>query len=66
MEHNKEKIAYFTDFKEDFGRNEILCNKNQTNISAGKEYLETVIENNETSCSSEKKSYYCFYQDSYQ
>ena len=38
--------------------NEIICNKIQTSISLWKEYLETVIENNERFFSSEKKSYY--------
>ena len=58
MEHIKERIYDFGAFKEEVGMNEIICNKIQTSISLWKEYLETVIENNERLCSSEKKSYY--------
>ena len=58
MEHIKERIADFRAFKEEVGMNKIICNKIQTSISLWKEYLETVIENNERLCSSEKKSYY--------
>ena len=46
MEHIKEKIADSTSFKEECGRNEIMCNKIQASISLWKEDLETVIENN--------------------
>ena len=58
MEHIKERIADFEDFKEEARRIEITCNTIQTNISLWKDYLETVIENNERLCSSETKSYY--------
>ena len=47
MEHIKERIADFEAFKEGARMNEITYNKIQTSISLWKEYLETVIENNE-------------------
>ena len=47
IEHIKERIADFGDFKEEVGRNEMICNKIHTSISLWKEDLETVIENNE-------------------
>ena len=43
IEHIKERITDFVYFKEEFGRNEITCNKIQTSISFWKEYLKTVI-----------------------
>ena len=43
MENVKERIAYFTDCKEYFGRNEIIYNNIHTNISLWKEDLESVI-----------------------
>ena len=58
MEHIKERIADFWDFKEDVRMNEITCNNIQTIISLCKEYFETVIKNNERLCSSETNSYY--------
>ena len=58
MEHIKERIADFGAFKEEERMNEITCDKIQTNISLWKDYLETVIENNERLCSSETNSYY--------
>ena len=58
MERIKERIADFGAFKEEVGMNEIICNNIQKSTSFWKEYLETVIENNERSCSSETNSYY--------
>ena len=58
MEHIKERIADFRDFKEEVGMKKITCNNIQTSISLWKEYLETVIEINERLCSSETNSYY--------
>ena len=58
MEHIKERIADFGSFKEEAGRIKITCNTIQTSISLWKEYLETMIENNEWLCSSETNSYY--------
>ena len=58
MEHIKERIADFGDFKEEVGMNKIIYNKIQTSISLWKEDLETVIENNEGLCSSEKIACY--------
>ena len=57
MEHIKERIADFGAFKEELRMNEIVCDNIHTSISLWKEYFETVIENNERLCSSEKKSY---------
>ena len=54
IENIQERIPDFTSFKEEVGRNEIICNKIQTSISLWKEDLETVIEKNEICCSSEK------------
>ena len=54
MEHIKEWIADFVYFKEEVGRNEIICNKIQTSISLWKEDLETVIEKNENKFPGEK------------
>ena len=58
MEHIKERIADFGNFKEESRRIEITCNTIQTSISLWKEHLETLIENNERLCSGETKSYY--------
>ena len=55
MEHIKDRIADFRAFKEEARMKKITCNKIQTSISLRKEYLETVIENNERLCSSEEK-----------
>ena len=46
MEHIKERIADFGDFKEEAKEIEITCNTIQTSILLWKEYLETMIENN--------------------
>ena len=46
MEHIKERIADFRDFKEEARRIKITCNTIQTSISLWKEYLETMIDNN--------------------
>ena len=54
IEHIKERIAYFRYFKEYIGMNEMICNKIQKIVSLWNQYLETVIENIETLCSSEK------------
>ena len=58
MEHIKERIADFGAFKEEETGIEITYNTIQTSISLWKEYLETMIENNEWLCSSESNSYY--------
>ena len=58
MEHIKERIADLGAFKEEVRMNKITCNKIQKSISLWKDYLETVIENNERLCSSETNSYY--------
>ena len=58
MEHIKEIIADFGAFKEVVRMNKITCNKIQTSILLWKEYLETVVENNESLCSNETNSYY--------
>ena len=57
MEHIKERIADFRAFKEDARGIKITCNTIQTSISLWKDYLETMIENNEWLCSSESNSY---------
>ena len=58
MEHIKERISDFGAFKEEARMIKITCNNIQTSISLWKEYLETVIENNERLCSSETNYYY--------
>ena len=58
MEHIKERIADLVAFKEEARGIEITCNTIQTIISLWKEYLETMIENNEWLCASESNSYY--------
>ena len=58
MEHIKERIADFGAFKEEAKGIEITCNTIQKSISLWKEYLETMIENNEWLCASESNSYY--------
>ena len=58
MEHIKERIADFGDFKEEAKGIKITCNTIQTPILLWKEYLETVIENNELLCASESNYYY--------
>ena len=58
MEHIKERISDFGAFKEEARMIKITCSTIQTSISLRKEYLETVIENNERLCSSESKYYY--------
>ena len=57
MEHIKERIADFGAFKEEARGIEITCNTIQTSISLWKEYLETMIENDEWLCASESNSY---------
>ena len=57
-EHIKESIADFGAFKEEVGMNEMICNNIQISILLWKEYLETVIKNNNKLCSSETNSYY--------
>ena len=47
IEHIKERIANFTDFKEEVRRNEIICKNIQTSISSWEEDLKTVIEKSE-------------------
>ena len=42
MEHIKERIADFKDFKEEVGRNERIYNKIQTIFSFWEECLETM------------------------
>ena len=58
MEHIKERIAVFGAFKKVVGTNEMICNQIQTSISLWKDYLETVIENNERLFSIETNYYY--------
>ena len=58
IEHIKERTADFRAFKEEVRMNEITCNTIQTSISLWKKCLNTVIENNESLCSSETNSYY--------
>ena len=58
MEHIKERIDDLGAFKEKARGVKITCNKIQKGISLWKEYLETVIENNERLYSSETNSYY--------
>ena len=58
MEHIKERIADFGDFKEEVRMNKITCNTIQTSISLWREYLETLILNIDRLCSSETNSYY--------
>ena len=48
MGHIKERIDDLGAFKEEVGMNEIICDKIKTSISLWKEYLKTVIENNES------------------
>ena len=56
MEHIKEIIADFGAFKEDARGIKITSNAIQASISLWKEYLETILENNEWLCSSESNS----------
>ena len=58
MEHIKERIADSVAFKEEARMIEITFNITQKSISLRKEYLKTVIENNERLCSIETNSYY--------
>ena len=46
MEHIRERIADFGDFKDEARGIEITCDTIQSSISLWKEYLETMIENN--------------------
>ena len=63
MEHIQERIAYFGAFKEEARGIEIACNNIQKSISLWKDYLETIIENNECLCSSESNPYYWLSMD---
>ena len=58
MEHIKDRIADYGAFKEEAKGVEITCNTIQTSILIWKEYLETMIVNNEWLCASESNSYY--------
>ena len=58
MEYIKQRIADLGDFKEEVGRNEMICNNIQTGILLWKEDLETVMEKIYKLCSSETDSYY--------
>ena len=58
MEHIKERIADFGAFKEEERMIKITCNTIKKSISLWKDYLETMIENNERLCSVETNSYY--------
>ena len=58
MEYITDRIADFGAFKEEARGIEITCNTIQTIISLWKDYLETMIENNEWLFSSESNSYY--------
>ena len=58
MEHIKKIIADLGAFKEEARGIEITYTTIQTSISLWKEYLETVIENNELLCASESNYYY--------
>ena len=55
MEHIKERIPDFGAFKNEAKGTERTCNTIQSSISLWKEYLETMIENNQWLCES---SYY--------
>ena len=57
-EHIKERIADFGAFKDEAKGIEITCNTIQSSIYLWKEYLETMIENNQWLCASESNSYY--------
>ena len=63
MENIKDRIAEFGAFKEEARGIEITCNTLQISISLWKDYLETIIENNECLCSSESNSYYWLSMD---
>ena len=58
MQKVRERIDDFRAFKEEVRMNIITCDTIQTSTSLWKEYLETVIENNEILFSSETNSYY--------
>ena len=62
IEHIEERISDFF-FKEEFGKNITVCDVIHNIISLWMDELETVIENNEKTCSSEKRSYYCLSSD---
>ena len=52
MEHIEEKIADFEAFKNEAQLIEKTCNTIQSSISLWKEYLETMMENNQWLCES--------------
>ena len=56
MEHIKERIAYFGDFKNEAKGIERTCNTIQSSISLWKEYFGTMIEKNQWLCESESNS----------
>ena len=58
IEKIKEIIEDFNVFKEEFVINQTICNVIQKSIFLWKDYLETVIENNENLYSIETNSYY--------
>ena len=58
MEHIKERIADFGAVKDEAKGIEITCNTIQSSILLWKDYLETMIENNQWLCASESNSYY--------
>ena len=61
IENIKERKVNSTVFKEEFGENEIICNKIQTSISLWKEHLEKFIENNKKTCYGKKYYYWLGY-----
>ena len=58
MEHILERKADFEDFKNEAKLIEKICNTIQSSISLWKEYLETMIENNQWLCEIESNSYH--------
>ena len=58
MEHILERKADFESFKNGAQVIERTCNTIQSNISLWKEYLETMMENNQWLCESESNSYH--------
>ena len=58
MEHIKERIANFGAFKNKAKGIERICNIIQSSITLWKEYLETMMENNQWLCESESNYFY--------
>ena len=54
MKRIKERIADLTAFKEEVGRNEMICNKVHKVISLWKEYLENMIKRTKKTVQVEK------------